>query len=218
MPSRLKIGDNEAAWEGVEQFVREVAEEVPADQTPELVSALSDLAEVAPAAAAAGLSAITSRTSYEHLVTSILLEAVAEINRVEQVQGFSPGRVIPLNIKIETAGGLLQTHSDAEISDRAGKLLVIEVKYLSSSLRSVLAMQMKQQVRRYATSLKTAASEPRISALLISNKELPRTVLNVLETMAEPDLIDLFQHIRVESKNDLPELISAIRMAFGIGN
>jgi len=80
LPNRLKVGDNEAAWEAVEDFVSRVAGDVPSEQTPELIHALTELAEVAPAAAAAGLGAITGRIAYRDMVIDMLTEALQGVN------------------------------------------------------------------------------------------------------------------------------------------
>jgi len=47
LPSRLKVGDSEATWDAVEEFVERVAEGVSPDQRPELVDALNDLRRAA---------------------------------------------------------------------------------------------------------------------------------------------------------------------------
>ena len=54
LPTRLKVGDSELAWDAVEGFVSRVANEVPDEQAPLLVEALADLARSAPVAAASG--------------------------------------------------------------------------------------------------------------------------------------------------------------------
>jgi hypothetical protein len=89
LPNRLKVGENEAAWEAVEDFVSRVAGDVPSEQTPELIHALTELAEVAPAAAAAGLGAITGRIAYRDMVIEMLTEAVRETNGPVNLK-FSP--------------------------------------------------------------------------------------------------------------------------------
>jgi hypothetical protein len=79
LPNRLKVGENEAAWEAVEEFVSRVAGDVPSDQTTELVHALNELGEVAPAAALAGLGAVTERITYREMVVEMLTEAVQNV-------------------------------------------------------------------------------------------------------------------------------------------
>jgi hypothetical protein len=67
LPTRLKVGDNEAAWElerqAVETFVERVAEDTPVANRGELQLALGDLAEDAPRFA----SPIFSALAYENL-------------------------------------------------------------------------------------------------------------------------------------------------------
>jgi hypothetical protein len=83
LPTRLKVGENEAAWDAVEGFVSRVADEVPSDLAPQLVDALNELAQAAPSAAAAGLGVVTERITYERMVRKMLSEAVRELNRFE---------------------------------------------------------------------------------------------------------------------------------------
>jgi hypothetical protein len=73
MPTRIKAGDYEAAWEAVQEFVGRVADDVPGQARPEMVDALGNLADAAPQAAAAGLSAI----AYHDLVISMLQDIVS---------------------------------------------------------------------------------------------------------------------------------------------
>jgi hypothetical protein len=70
MPTRIKVGDNEAAWEAVQEFVERVADEVSDEARPELLDAIGDLAEAAPRAAAASFRFVL----YEALIMMMLRE------------------------------------------------------------------------------------------------------------------------------------------------
>jgi hypothetical protein len=75
MPSRIRAGDYEAAWEmqqeAMQQFVECVTDEIPEVGRPELLSALSDLADAAPQVALVGLGAV----AYEQLVVGMIYDA-----------------------------------------------------------------------------------------------------------------------------------------------
>ena len=81
LPTRLKVGENEAAWEverqAVEIFVERVAENAPAESQPEVLDALSDLAEDAPEVAARGLSAMRFEMLVRQEIESITRELEA---------------------------------------------------------------------------------------------------------------------------------------------
>ncbi|MCW2930222.1 MAG: hypothetical protein JWM19_1184 [Actinomycetia bacterium] len=81
LPTRLKVGDNEASWEiekqAVETFVERVAETTPAANRREFLGALTDLAEDAPEVASRGISII----AYEQLLRAELEEVVRELER-----------------------------------------------------------------------------------------------------------------------------------------
>lgn len=70
MPNRIKVGDNEAAWEAVQEFVERVADEVSDEARPELLEAVGDLAEAAPSAATPTFRALM----YENLIMTMLRE------------------------------------------------------------------------------------------------------------------------------------------------
>lgn len=72
MPSRIKIGENEAAWEAVQDFVERVTEVTPSEARPELVEALADLAKEVPQVASAGMRGL----AYENLVVGMINEVL----------------------------------------------------------------------------------------------------------------------------------------------
>jgi hypothetical protein len=198
LPSRLKVGENEAAWEAVEEFVSRVAEDVPSEQTPQLVDALNELAEVAPSAAAAGLGAVTERITYERMVMEMLTEAVHEINR-PQMEGSTKGSV-PLKLSPAGTDGFARERFDAIISAPNDAYLAVEIKHRVdvNTIKGIVETATKEAVRGA------------VKALLISNQE--PTPLAGVRLMAS----DFVQHIRVTGKDNLPKLVEAIRAAFEI--
>lgn len=198
LPSRLKVGDNEAAWEAVEEFVSRVAEDVPSEQTPQLVNALNELAEVAPSAAAAGLGAVTERITYEQMVKEMLTEAVQEINR-SQLEGSAKGSV-PLEFSPTGMGDFAQGRYDAIISAPNGAYLRVKIRQRVD----------RNTIKEIEETAAKEAVKGAIGALLISNQEpTPVAVARLISS-------DFVRHIRIIDKDDLPKLIDSICAAFEI--
>ena len=119
LPTRLKVGDNEAAWEierqAVETFVERVAEVTPVANQREFLGALGDLAEDAPEVAARGISVF----AYEQQLQAELEEVVRELEHsfphgqpVDFVTGVTPD----------------QQMVDAIIQGPTGRLVAVEAK------------------------------------------------------------------------------------------
>jgi hypothetical protein len=125
MPSRLKVGENEAAWEiereAVEVFVERVAEDVPVESRPELLDALDDLAKVSPFAARRGVRAL----AYERNVRA----EIEEIARELQVS--TPGGQ---PIKFSTEVPVDQQRVDAILEGPDGRLVAVEMKWSTMGL------------------------------------------------------------------------------------
>ena len=198
LPSRLKVGENEAAWEAVEEFVSRVAEDVPTEQTPQLVDALNELAGVAPSAAAAGLGAVTERITYEQMVKEMLTEAVQEINR-SQLEGSAKGSV-PLGFSPAGMGDLARGLYDAIISAPNGAYLLVKIRHRVDV----------DTIKQIAETAAKEAAKGAVGALLISNQE-PTPVAGVRLMTS-----DFVQHIRITGKDGLPKLVGVIRAAFEI--
>lgn len=199
LPSRLKVGENEAAWEGaVEEFVSRVAKEVPSEQAPELVEALNELAEVAPAAAVAGLGAVTERFTYRPLVMEMLDEAVQEIDR-SQLNGSAKGPV-PLEFSPAGTGDFSKGRYDAVISASNGARLLVKIGHRVDV----------DTIKEIAETVSKEAAKGAVGALLISNQEPTPVAVPRLMTS------DYVRHIRIINKDDLPKLAEAIRAAFEI--
>lgn len=126
LPSRLKVGDNEATWEvqreAVEAFVERVAENAPAESQPELLDALDDLAEHAPSVVVGGT---VSAIRYELMVR----EEIQSI--IQEMQASAPeGKSIKFSTEV-TAG---QRKVDSVLEGPTGRLVAIEVKYSVKTL------------------------------------------------------------------------------------
>jgi len=94
LPNRLKFGDNEAAWDAVEQFATRIAEDASPDSRPEVLDALTDLAQAAPRAAAPALNAL----AYIELVYSMLSSVLSELNVKYAETAALPDRQPPYRI------------------------------------------------------------------------------------------------------------------------
>lgn len=97
MPSRLKIGDNEAEWQReVGQIVAEVVDEAPVESRSRIEAQVNELAVIAPRAAAAPRMAI----NYERVVERLLFEAVEIVEKIE------PKFVVALNFNQHFTKGI----------------------------------------------------------------------------------------------------------------
>ena len=82
LPTRLKIGENEAEWQEVAGEVIETAVEAsPPSARAQLATQLGELAEVAPRAAAPALSGLV----YEQSIRQTIEEAVNKIPAIERL-------------------------------------------------------------------------------------------------------------------------------------
>jgi hypothetical protein len=114
LPSRIKIGDNEAEWQAVERFVEQVADRTPPEEQGKLLADLTELAKGAPQAASAGLSAI----AYEQLVTRMVYDAFVDLPEKPAGTVSAPG---------PDAGFDLVLNTD-------NRTVIFEVKYSSYSI------------------------------------------------------------------------------------
>jgi hypothetical protein len=203
LPSRLKVGENEAVWEAaIEGFVSRVADEVPSEGIPQLVEALNRLAATAPSVAAVGLGAVTERVTYERVVRDMLSEAVREVNRsegAEQMGGLS------LVLEYQTEFG---AKVDAAVMSGRGDYVAIEIKY---SYGKVSLMEMAYLVRKAAMVPSEAHA---FKILFVSNRE-PISDVDV-DYLERAFRAGDFHYVQVTGAEDLPKLAWAIRMAFQI--
>lgn len=187
LPTRLKVGDNEAAWEierqAVETFVERITEDVPAANQREFLGALGDLAEDAPRFAAPIFSAL----AYERLVRSMLDDAVKmlgeDINLPAPVLQWEPREA--------------DIRPDAVISTADGRTLVIELKISQRiSARDVL-----RQLQRYRDRMPGLCG-----AMLISKYPVRASEVFTQEPYT--------YYVVVAGREDQNELTRAIRRAF----
>jgi hypothetical protein len=75
LPTRLKIGDNEAEWQAVQEFVEATVEGAPPEDRPEQFDRLRELAKAAPRAAASAIDAVI----YEQTVLEMLRQIAHEV-------------------------------------------------------------------------------------------------------------------------------------------
>ena len=124
LPTRLKVGDSEAAWEiereAMETFVERVADATPEANQREFLGALSELAEDAPRIAGPALSGL----AYERLVMSMIAEAVDMLREDPSLSG----------LDLATEKRLSNRVADALISAGDGRNLLIEVKAFNQRL------------------------------------------------------------------------------------
>ena len=151
MPSRLKVGDNEAAWEvereAVEVFVERVSGEASVERRPEVIEALGELAEGAPRLAAVGMSGI----AYEQLVRHTIMEAFKD-DRIEDLDR-EPIRFITQSKPDMGFDGIVVGPN--------GRMIAIEVMYTTRSVSKASIEHMRQQIFHYE-------NEPqRFSAVLL---------------------------------------------------
>lgn len=125
LPTRLKVGDNEAAWEierqAVETFVERVAEVTPVANQREFLGALGDLVEGAPEVAARGISAF----AYEQQLRVELEEVVRELE-----YSFPDGHPVDFLTEVTADRQMV----DAIIQGPTGRLVAVEAKLSAQRL------------------------------------------------------------------------------------
>lgn len=186
LPNRLKVGENEAAWEmerqAVETFVERVAEDVPVANQREFLGALSDLAEDAPRFATPMFSAL----AYERLLMSMLGDAVKTLG--EDINLPAP------TLQLEPR--MADIRPDAVISTADGRTLIVELKIS----QRISARDILRQLQRYRERM------PGSGALLVSKYPVRDSDLLTQEPYT--------YHVVVAGREDQNELTRAIRRAF----
>jgi len=194
MPSRLKIGDNEAAWEiereAVQTFVERVAEDVPVANQREFLGALGELAEGAPQVAAPALLGY----AYDTLMETELARVAAEVSDVRRVTPWK---------RLGEKGGL-----DFVIEATGNRFILVEVKASRRlSLAQVAAIMEKAQYYR------ETYPDRKTALLLVSRYPLSAAVRAMF--MQVPDAACIV----FRSREDDNELIDAItRLLFDLGS
>jgi hypothetical protein len=191
LPTRLKVGDNEAAWEierqAVETFVERVAEVTPVANQREFLGALGDLAEDAPEVAARGISAF----AYEQQLRAELEEVVRELEH-----SFPDGQ--PVNfMTTATADGQMV---DAIILGPAGRRVAVEAKLSAQRLAPSWIDLMHQSFLR-----KSRASGDFAALLFVTRKPLTRALAERLKEYPE------IRHVLYRGPEDREALKRALR-------
>jgi len=195
MPSRLKVGDNEAEWqeerEAVQEFVERVAVDSQEGRRADLVSALDELAMAAPGVANPALSAM----AYEALV----LEAIAELSRESEGKISQSGF-----ISVGPPPGP-DSQADAILEAADGTKIAVEIKGYRSGLSSGTILSI------YGTFVRLKAAQGNIrTMLLISRTEVRGSALEVLSRIKGFNLLVL------GDVKDTPALKAAIDAAFDV--
>jgi hypothetical protein len=124
LPSRLKFGDNEAAWDAVETFVERAAENASPADRPGLALLLGDLAQAAPAVAAPALSAF----AYEDMILGMLKEAALDLARSQDAAVSLHLQGLPEQNEPAWLDTWRAIRPDAVIADYRGAHVVVEIK------------------------------------------------------------------------------------------
>jgi hypothetical protein len=190
LPTRLKVGDNEAAWEierqAVETFVERVAEVTPVANQREFLGALGDLAEDAPEVAARGISAV----AYEQQLRAELEEVVRELEHS------FPDRQ-PVKFVTEITA---DRQVDAIIQGPTGRLVAVEAK-LSAQRLAPSWIDLMHQI--YFD--KSRASSDLTALLLVTRTPLTRALAERLKEYPE------IRHILFRGPEDRGALKRALR-------
>jgi hypothetical protein len=143
LPSRLKVGENEATWEAereaVGRFVERVAEGTPVVNQREFLGALSDLAEKAPEVAARGVSAVAYEQQLRAEIEDVLHEL--EDNSVTgRLPRYSSGIF-----------GASRNIIDATIRTPHGRLVRIEMRVSETPLSATWVEGLHQKLNRMSS-------------------------------------------------------------------
>jgi hypothetical protein len=201
LPSRLKVGDNEAAWEAVENFVERVTTDVPAGNSPEVLSALDDLAEVAPQIAAPALTSL----AYKAMVQALLRRILDKLNH--QFAGFDKSisgigyYMIGEDPGTDGVIGATDTLLNGEV--------YVDIK---SQLRSNLAAAELERVTYYSASTERAILN-RIAVMFITREPLPADVEQAITDLEIPAV-----HVVVRGSADTVALEGALSRIFMLIN
>jgi hypothetical protein len=96
LPTRLKIGDNEAEFnQAIQNFVEATVEETPANERDQLLQYLTDLGQAFPQAANSGLSALV----YEQVIIEMIREIAHDVRpQIKTMTTVGPGRSLDMMI------------------------------------------------------------------------------------------------------------------------
>ncbi len=184
LPTRLKVGDNEAEWQQVAgEVIETMVEASPPSARAEVAMQLEESPRSAPKVAAPALSGL----AYERLAMSMLYVAV-DVLRTDPSLPAPVLREEPLEV---------DTRADALISTADGRILLIELKTSQRiSSKDVLAADQRARARMPGL----------CAALLISRYPIHEASALMRESYT--------YYVIVEGREDQDELTMAIRRAF----
>jgi hypothetical protein len=188
LPTRLKIGENEAEWlEEVGQQIAVVAELVPQESKLELESALQRLSQLSPQTASPAMAGL----AYEELVVGMLELSLGDLNASLQ-----PNEQLILT---RPRGGN-DWGFDVTIEKGAETVLGVEIKAYSSRVPvSVIRQMMGQFATRQA---------PRTNrALLVTQTPLTLTALEAIDGTSTV----MIDHVQVSGTEDHDRLTETLR-------
>ncbi|MET8355487.1 hypothetical protein [Micromonospora sp. NPDC005171] len=116
LPSRLKFGDNEAAWEAVQEYVEATVDDAPLPERRDLLHRLHELAKNAPQATGPALEAV----AYEQSVLEMLREIAHDVRP---------------QITTESRSGA-GSRFDAVITGPSSRQALVEIKLRANRSRS----------------------------------------------------------------------------------
>jgi hypothetical protein len=191
MPTRVKVGDNEAEWLAqVEERVQETFTEViellpPAKQAEARAKVMDNLGSVSPRAA----SGAVRGAAYEDLLRGLLRLAIAEINARR------PGKP-----PVRLASGF-DDQVDAMIIDPAGRTIRVELKAYTKPVPG-------SALRSFTSLLELGATPSDASALLVISRSGFSS--SAAQYVAESQWKGRLRIVQVRGEEDLDELIAGI--------
>jgi hypothetical protein len=128
LPTRVKVGENEAAWEAVQEYVKERIEEAAPEEKPEEIRRAAELASVAPQAAP------VSTIAHELYAMTSIRRAVKSMPGVK-VMPSSDHPDEPFDMEVRT-------------TDNKRRLWIVVKSQLVPSMRQIEAMRARiDQIR-----------------------------------------------------------------------
>jgi hypothetical protein len=191
LPNRLRVGDNEAAWEverqAVGTFVERVAEDIPVANQRDFLGALGDLAEDAPEVAARGISAVGYETTMLREIESV----VSEMNASYRGAG-------PLGYSMQLTGG--RDLVDAIVQGPTGHRVAIEARISTKTVAPVWIDLLHQRLFG-----EPRTSEPVDGLLLITRTPLTPRIEESIQRYLE------IRHVLFRGPEDREALKLALR-------
>ena len=164
LPTRLRVGDNEAEWQEVASNVIETAvDAAPPSVKAELAPQLSELAEVAPRAAVPTLSGL----AYESYIEAAITATLALIPDVIRVDKWMRAR-----------GDALEYEFDFAVEASGNRIILIDVRGMTQ-----LSIAQAAAILDYAQLYRDANPDSKVGLLLVS-RNTPSPAIRALFTRA----------------------------------